>query len=249
MNVRRYLWLSACVLAWTLTGCLGGSGSSGFDITENVAIEDVLDTRECKEFEGLMICPADTAPTPDRSASATPSPTPTKTPGINATPSVTAPIHSPGPETMTPTREPSAEPTPPPAPPMMVDTNVPAKETVACVPTETGACSFDFLFFVDGFPPDAVFRTAVRDRDDAPWKILPATGVVDHEPNGSSYKSPIEVDPGAIAPGEAPNLQLAVLVFLTDPGPLPATVELLGDTHADFAYVLPSVPVSTVGVQ
>jgi hypothetical protein len=36
-------------------------------------------------------------------------------------------------------------------------------------------------------------------------------------------------------------------VFFDDPGELPSSVNRLGDTGADFAYVLSPVPVSTIG--
>jgi hypothetical protein len=66
----------------------------------------------------------------------------------------------------------------------------------------------------------------VRSRNpDGNWQVLAAPGnSVVLELNAS--------DPNS-------EYQIAVLAFLQDPGAVPDTVELLGDTGADFAFVTP----------
>ena len=112
MNARRYLWLTPILLAWVLAAC-GGSGSSGFDFAENVAIDDALGQERCVDFEGLMICPADSG-TPPVADSPTPTPTFTFTPTLPpATPTATtAGVDSSAPTTVVPlkTRTPSPGP-------------------------------------------------------------------------------------------------------------------------------------------
>ena len=108
MNLQRYLWLVALAMVATLAGCLGGSGSSGFDITENAAIEEAIDTQECQDFEGLVICPAAPRDTTIPTSSPTPThtpPAPSLTPPAFDTP--TFPNGTPGPETKTPTSVPT----------------------------------------------------------------------------------------------------------------------------------------------
>jgi hypothetical protein len=77
MKAWRHLGLAVAVLASTVTGCTGGSGSSGFDIRENLVIEDALGSGDCQDFEGLRICPADTGTPAQPTAPPTPKPTPT----------------------------------------------------------------------------------------------------------------------------------------------------------------------------
>jgi len=69
---------------------------------------------------------------------------------------------------------------------------------------------------------------AVRARDpDGPWIISPAPG----------NSAPLTVDPAG------PDYQIAVLVFLEAPDFVPAEVDLLADSGADFAFVtLPLSP-------
>jgi hypothetical protein len=53
--------LCALTLVLLLSGCAGGSGSSGFDVSpsaENEAINRALLSRECQPGAGLTICPA-----------------------------------------------------------------------------------------------------------------------------------------------------------------------------------------------
>src|SRR5580765_1964002 len=112
MNARRYLWLTVCVMGCALSGCAGGSGSSGFDITENAAINQVLESGDCQEVEGLRICPANAVPTV-----ATATPTATRTPIQIRTPSLVP--ETPTTPSDTPAQQTTASPTmvpPPPSP-------------------------------------------------------------------------------------------------------------------------------------
>jgi hypothetical protein len=258
MNVQRYSWLMAVALMGMLAGCLGGSGSSGFDITENVAIQEAIDTQECQEFEGLVICPAE----PRSPGVPSPTPTPTRTPpAASMTPPVLdTPTHNgtPAQETVTPTSVPTATETqravetrtPVPSPsqpvPMQIQTSVNASSDIVCA-GGGDVCSFAFFFVASGFPPDAIYRTAYRESPEQPWTLSQPTEANDSDPNQASFGDVVQVAPPASAPsGSEATVQLAVLVFLTDPGALPPTVMLLADTGADFAYVLPAVPVSSI---
>src|SRR5262245_28402128 len=78
MIQRGYAWFVGMLAATALAGCLEDRGSSGFDISENAAIQLVLETQECVTDASLTLCPADqsaaTSPTP---TVAPPEPTPT----------------------------------------------------------------------------------------------------------------------------------------------------------------------------
>lgn len=259
MIAQRYVWLIAAMLIGTLAGCLGGSGSSGF---ENAAIEAAIDSQECQYFEGLMICPAEPLVDPRPTATATPTltppagvtstvPIPQDTPTF-PTPGVTGTPTPPEQTTVSPTNTQRAQSTPtivptatvPPA--MQVETNLGPSSDINC--TDDSACSFTFFYVAIGFPDDAMYRTASRDSDDQPWALSEPTGVADPRPAHATFRDQIPIDPPNSAPaGVEPTIQFAVLVFLNDPGELPSSVSRLGDTGADFAYVLPPVPVSTIG--
>jgi hypothetical protein len=258
MKAWRHLGLAVAVLAWTVTGCTGGSGSSGFDIRENLVIEDALGSGDCQDFEGLRICPADTGTPAQPTAPPTPKPTPTFTPPlISGTP--TPATESPLPVTGTPTlvgpsttatatltRTPRATEAPPtaqatrtekPVPPMQVDTNLSGANDIVCFPGGAESCTVQFLFATTGFPDDAVYRTAVRESDDQPWKISQPTDLVDNQPGRNAFADSVQIGKAG-APAEVDDVQFAVLIFLTDPGPVPEMVDKLGDTGANFAYVL-----------
>jgi hypothetical protein len=253
MNVQRYLWLMAVALMGMLAGCLGGSGSSGFDITEDVAIQEALDEQACQDFDGLLICPAESGITIAPSATPTPTftplpPTPTDvTPPVMDTP--TLPNGTPAEHTTTPTatERAVATQTPVPAttpPPMQVETNVDASSDITCRGGGS-ACTFTFVFVATGFPPDAIYRTAFREGPDQPWTLSQPTEAADSQPDQASFVDNVQLEPASNAPsGSEPTVQFAVLVFLSDPGELPSSVTSLSDTGANFAYVLPPVPVS-----
>lgn len=60
---RSVLPAATLALAACLAGCLGGSGSSGFDISplaESRFIDAALADRQCVDANGLPICPTDT---------------------------------------------------------------------------------------------------------------------------------------------------------------------------------------------
>ena len=75
-------------------------------------------------------------------------------------------------------------------------------------------------------PPGAAYRVAVRTRNpDGPWLIVPV----------ADASAAIAVDPSR----SGRDYQIAVLVFLQEPGFVPEQVELLADTGADLAFVTP----------
>ena len=66
---------------------------------------------------------------------------------------------------------------------------------------------------------------------DSPWQIVPVTG----------NQFTIEIPPNVAV------LQTAVLVYESDPGPVPTEVPVLSDTGADFAFVAAPVAVRDSG--
>jgi hypothetical protein len=273
MNVRRHLWLAPMILALLLAACVGGSGSSGFDISENFAIEQALDSQECVDFEGLIICPAAPAPTAGPTITATPTFTatpapPEPTPSFTPTPPTDVPLQSPSPtlpegfqtpgpsatvtprftETGTPTvtvTRPAPETPFPTAPPIMeIETSLSDAGAINCpsLPVEI-ACPFDFAFTPRGFPADATYRVAVREAVEMPWTILPVPQLIPQE-REPAFASFFEIDRSASPGAPLPALQFAVLVFLGPADGLPAQVQRLGDTGADFAYVTPVVSIA-----
>ena len=251
--VRLLAALAAALVL--LAACAGGSGSSGFDLAalEDQAIERAVETSMCQEIDGLTICAAGEtlpapstatpAPTPTRTArhedTTTPSPidgTPTRTvefPDVTASPTTTATPE--GPIQATPSLTPSATPTPTEIPGTPnVGTSLGDSATVPCLPG-TGPCVLDFVFVPENIDPSATYWVAVRMvNPPGDWVIYP-----DPTPTGSQddpmFEQPIEVD---FSDPEA-TYQIAVLVFSAPPSMAPESVERLGETNADLAFVTP----------
>lgn len=73
-------------LPFCIAACAGGSGSSGFDITEDASIARALDAQQCVEFESLVICPAATEPlAPTEPPLPAPTPSPAGGPTVTLT--------------------------------------------------------------------------------------------------------------------------------------------------------------------
>jgi len=118
-----------------------------------------------------------------------------------------------------------------------VDTNLDGSGDITCalVPA-AGRCIVRMMFAPLGFPSDADFRVAVRDRDpDGPWRLA-APPDANGTPNNPSFDVEVVID-GAGVEASGTVIQMAVLVFLAPPGPLPEVVATLGATGADFAFV------------
>ena len=118
-----------------------------------------------------------------------------------------------------------------------VDTNLDGSGDVSCaLLPAAGGCVVRVMFAPLGFPSDAEFRVAVRDREpDGRWRLAAppdANGTSDNP----SFDVEVVVD-GAAVEASGPVIQMAVLVFLTPPGPLPELVTTLAATGADFAFV------------
>lgn len=229
-------------LAFVLAACTG-SGSSGFDINaEGAAITQALQEQRCVDFEGLTICPADVTPTP---VNPTTTPTPTATPSPFTTPTLgPGPTASPTivPSTRVPTPAASATATPVvivPTPGMSIDTGLEKDAPIACVAlaADTG-CGLTLTFTAQGFPPEAVFRVAVRTLDPvSPWTIGGEARPGADTHGAPDFEGPVAVQVPAATPGRSTRVQIAVLVFLTADGSVPPQVERLADSGADFAYV------------
>lgn len=230
-------------------GCAGGSGSSGFGIAESIVLQRVADRQSCEIFDGILYCPADATgeATPTEIPTATASPTAeaaeTQTP---ATPELTqTPAPTQGTTPMpqfTPTIEPTTVPSPTGPLDAGIHTNAPRQlDNLFCTPVEFGqSCAVDFQFSASGFDDDEAFRVAVRLADtDEPWLVLEPVAATD---SAFVYSVRIPFDPTRpLAPEE--RIQLVVLVFERDPGPVPEHVARLSDTGADQAFVVTPIPV------
>ncbi len=246
MQVRRALPLAVWLMAVWLHGCAGGSGSSGFDVSnENTAIQQVLNEQRCVARDGLTICPAGSIAGPP-----TPTPTATRRPTALATATVTATAGATPAATATRVAAPTATPTPSAPPPAAtatprsgapgVDTALDGATSVAC--TRVGAdapCTFVLPFVPFGFPADAVYAVAVRVDSSGRWSVGPAL-TANGPAEGSSFDAPVAV-PSTQAPGG--TVQLAVLVFLPPAPALPEEVQQLADSGASFAFVTSEVAV------
>ena len=279
-------------------GCAGGSGSSGFDLSESLIVQRVADTQECEEINGLLICPAGES-TPLASSTPTEAPhTPTATTGESdetatplpprATASPTDNMHTPNgtptppgvvptptllgtPQptevdfaTKTATRAPTntASPTVPATattsntatmtttatattiPGIRIETNVPLEDgpSLCMLSDRRGICDVDFAFFASGFPEDAAFRVATREIGTmVAWHILPPTVADPIEPDSFATRIPLPEENFDIT--EETSIQVVILVFESDPGPVPDRVRNLSDTGATLAFVAEPLPV------
>lgn len=242
-------------IALLISGCLGGSGSSGFGIAESVVLQRVADDGDCEVFEEIQFCPvaAERRPTPGTP----PTPTMPRTPAPEAT---TTPVASEG--TRTPTGHPSESP-----PPQATPTGFPvASATPSPTPFESifvpgdaaglfdelicdtaagaGTCTAQFSFAAVGFDSESGLRVASRSvgRDDRDWLILVPRLLPESDAAHFSYAVDIEIA-FADAGSTSDLLQLVILVFDRDPGPVPELVARLSDTGAQRAFVVPPLSV------
>ncbi len=248
-------------------GCAGGSGSSGFNVSESLVLERVTRDGECEEFEGLTICPADSAPIHAPSPSFTPTTSPTDgfttpSPGVTATVPQPPPTSTPtatvdgtqgpteptGTATSTATPEPSSTPTATAMPSLAVLTTFFGMEdTLSCQATDSpGSCAVTFEFTPTGFSGETAFRIASRRAGaEGPWDIQAPTPIA-QPANIFNYRVEIQVDrnqPTSDA-GGIDLLQVVVLAFDSEPGPVPDRVDTLSATGADFAFVVPSLAIA-----
>jgi hypothetical protein len=132
-----------------------------------------------------------------------------------------------------------------------VDTGLDRDTPLPCAQLDpSSACALQIPIAPLGFPPEAVFHLAARPLDGAAWQIGPAAVLGGPtSPANPVLDAPVDV-PVSSAPnmsGQPIALQLAVLVYLTPPAELPAEVELLSDSGADFAFVTGTVLASPAG--
>lgn len=209
MHASRTMVPTGALLAVLLAGCIGdgGRGSSGFDITENIIINRVLETQECLSNEALTFCPA------DQQSSFTPTPTPTEPVlPITATP--------------TPTVEPSPQ----------VNTGLANGASIVCTrPQPNAPCVMTFTFSASGFPDDATYYVASRLRSpDRDWMLAAAPSL---NTSGTTPMLDAVVNLPVPPTFVDPRAQFAVLIFLTSPAGPPASFQVLAESGADFAFV------------
>lgn len=254
----------ACALL--LAACVGGSGSSGFDVLESQALSRVTESGECESFDGLLICPADSgaAPTPTTPPDPTSAPaftptasptestalptadaTPPQTPAANGT---TTPTIAATP-TLAATSAATASPTPTAtvmASPGIVTGATDSETALDCFAAGDAACGLSFPFTPVGFDAEAAFRVASRRVGTTmAWAIVePIPAIEGGAP--FAYVAPLAVDLSQEAMGSPAMemLQVVVLAFERDPGPVPAEVDLLSDTGADVAFAVAPFPIA-----
>ena len=266
-NARPKRWMTwawpAVVCLAVFLGCAGGSGSSGFDVVENAAIDQAIDEQRCVDNDGLVICPADTENGVDMTftptatlrftATATPRPKPTRTretPDETRTPAFETPSTNPSPSlTPTPQAPPTARSTPtrtlPPtetATPagMRIDVGIAPDSFVDCL-IASDTCGFSFTFTASGFADGTEFQVASRRlAPESQWQISvpapidPATGVLKYD---ALIAVPVEDSAEATI-----TVQVAVLTQSTPIGAAPpSSVDALGDSSAEFAFVTPEI--------
>lgn len=225
--------LLALVLAALMAAC-GGSGSSGFDAlaAENRAIDRVVRGQGCTVENGLTICASGASESPPP-ASATPSPTgtPAPVPSVTGTPGA-MPSTSPT-AGITATRTAPQSPTPTatraaPGPPE-VDVGLSPGDIANCEAVDVSqTCVVRVSFSPVNAPVGAMYRAVSRLREpDTVWTVHPDT--------------PLHAV--VVVPPEATTVQVAVLMYYGDPGPLPEELELLADSGADVAFVAAPVAV------
>lgn len=118
--------------------------------------------------------------------------------------------------------------------PAMVETNLDRPDGQApCSPADD-RCRVEVQFSPSGFPPETFYAVAWREAAaPADWHLAPqpvGTGSPERPQFDASVEVPVdEAQVGAV--------QIAVLIFLADPGPLPDRVRSLAETGADFAFV------------
>ena len=205
-----WLWLIA--LWCVLSGCAGGSGSSGFDVlAENAAIDQALDSDGCEIFEGLTICAAAPEPTatetpiapaatPSETATIAPSDTPSPTNtriviDFTATPTVAV--------TGMPTSAETAAASP---------TGTPAAQTT---PTRTGTPVFATATPTEFRPPGTATVTATQPTARLTQTVRPTQTPMAATP--TTTRAPNSATPSATASPSRPNVATNVSASNTVP--------------------------------
>jgi len=122
-----------------------------------------------------------------------------------------------------------------------VETGLNDQLPVACATAaDRSGCTFTLPFMPIGFPANATFRVATRLLEPAGSWVIGAVPGANGTPSAPDFEAPVDVQISSSTPSAEP-IQLAVLAFLTPPASLPATVDTLAATHADFAFVTPEL--------
>ncbi|MGD9764389.1 MAG: hypothetical protein AB7V27_11790 [Candidatus Binatia bacterium] len=130
--------------------------------------------------------------------------------------------------------------TPAPGMPRAIETNLDAVNQTPCATAQPAPAQPLVLCFApSGFPSTAEFRVAVREvHPNRRWRVLPAP-----RERGDAENRAFELDvPVPSADAASAGLQIAVLAFSAGAPDLPETVETLGATGADLAFVSMELP-------
>jgi len=127
------------------------------------------------------------------------------------------------------------------APDVRIDVQVERADVADCAGGgDAGArCAFAVVVATDGLPPGAEVRLAARLLPDGAWQLGAPLAVPSADGSGAALlPATLEVRP---TDGAVDAVQLAVLVFASPPGALPAEVDELASTGASWAFVVPAL--------
>jgi len=141
---------------------------------------------------------------------------------------------------------PPAGPPPSPSPTApRVDTGLRSDAPLACVAMPGGPCTLSVPFAPAGFPVTATYRVAVRPLDPTGRWAIGGAPVEHGMPGSPNFDGAAGLDAVALdGPEQRVPVQVAVLVYLAPPASVPAEVEHLADSGADYAFVTPRVEVA-----
>jgi hypothetical protein len=133
---------------------------------------------------------------------------------------------------------------------MRISLGLDPRAPISCVRTGP-TCSFSLSFAPEGFPPDASYRIAARGLEpEGTWSLGPSPET-DGPLHAPSFVTVVSVDVSSTDFNALPEetvvpIQLAVLVFFEPTEELPAEVQELAETGADFAFVTPALQLTVL---
>jgi hypothetical protein len=125
-----------------------------------------------------------------------------------------------------------------------IETGVDRSTALPCTPTEADQCGFLLPFMSEGLPATARYRVATRvAQGDGEWRVTSVSSA-SPAPGAPSFDVPVSLERPSDAPSSSTSVQVAILVYLREPMPLPDTIPNLVASGADFAYVAGSIDVT-----
>jgi len=230
MHARHSRWWTGLLVAAALAGCNGGRGSSGFDVnSENEAISRALASRECVDFQGLTICPAN--------AEITPTPSPSATPPPSTTPSGLTPSPTPTRGTPTGTATPGGTPN--------IETTLGDATAIDCTQyAPGGSCAYTLTFTPHSFLPGTGFRVLARAvAPNGAW-MLGTDPTASDDASDPTLQATLALT--STQGGPPAHVQFAILAFAGAAPTAPGQFTELRQTNAAFAFVTQMLVVNVV---